>query len=708
MSDVQLLNRSVAHAFYGHFPNLKTHQQSAIKPILNGGNMVLSSGTGSGKTEAVLAPLISLWWRQALERDFLTILYITPTKALANDIEKRIQLPLNKLGLRLGIRHGDRDDLCTGRVPHVLITTPESLDVLLFRKEKALKSIRAIVIDEVHLLYNTQRGLQLSVLHQRLKEIVGGSIQWVALSATVGSLKNVRDFLVGKDENVFFLQYPSERLITSHLRHIKNEDDFLKLIHNLTKGQPTKLLVFANSRKECERLANVLHHDTNLSPFIFTHYSSLSTDMRLKTEQEFASAKKAICISTSTLELGIDIGDIGAVVLWGVPPRFDSFLQRIGRGNRRLNKTNAICLIPDTSPAPVVDALRFLAMVESAKKGELPILDPYELFGAVGQQCLSFIASNNGQYTRIADLTKYFEQTGYLNRDSIEIILAELAHQYYLKKHGFKNQYGADEYLYELVDFKLIYGNFSLGSQTIDLKHDSQLLGTVPSMNLLRVKSGMYVRFAGKVWVVRKTAPEAIYVHPATFKKRVGIVDFTYPGRGVVHDAFLCNQIWEILHNIILNKDMFEPILYEELSRVCSEIRGTCQADQVPYSVTDKGYLYYTFGGYLVNKAIGLITKQIECEPHDLSIRPFSKINWDNVPKDPKLFESIFADLFEMNEGQSIYQRLLPLEFQLREYLQEWLKDQTIPRILSRLNNENTVAVDSKIFEPFSYGIRST
>jgi len=77
------------------------------------------------------------------------------------------------------------------------------------------------------------------------------------------------------------------------------------------------------------------------------------------------------------------------------------------------------------------------------------------------------------------------------------------------------------------------------------------------------------------------------------------------------------------------------------------------------------------------------------------------------VPKDPILFESIFADLFEMNESQSIYQRLLPMDYQLREYLQEWLKDQTIPGILSRLNNANTVAVDSKIFEPFSLGIRS-
>lgn len=123
---------------------------------------------------------------------------------------------------------------------------------------------------------------------------------------------------------------------------------------------------------------------------------------------------------------------------------------------------------------------------------------------------------------------------------------------------------------------------------------------------------------------------------------------------------------------------------------------------------TVTGYLYYTFGGYVVNKARGLITKQIEYEAYDLSIRPLSTINWGNVPKNPILFESIFADLFEMKESQSIYQRLLPLEFQLREYFQEWLKDQTIPEILRRLNAANAVAVDAKIIEPFSHGTRNS
>ena len=173
MSATDLLDERVATAFYGRFHTLRAAQEAAIEPLVSGCNVVLSAGTGSGKTEAVVAPLMSRYWRHAAHTNALVLLYIAPTKALVNDLEKRLYPPLYSLGLRVGIRHGDRDDLSTGPTPQVLITTPESFDVLLFRKEPALQTIRAVVMDEIHLLYNTQRGLQLSILLQRLQERLG-------------------------------------------------------------------------------------------------------------------------------------------------------------------------------------------------------------------------------------------------------------------------------------------------------------------------------------------------------------------------------------------------------------------------------------------------------------------------------------------------------------------------------------------------------
>ncbi|MDZ4786329.1 MAG: DEAD/DEAH box helicase, partial [bacterium] len=253
MSSIELLERRVASAFYGSFTTLRPVQEAAIEPLVKGQNIVLSSGTGSGKTEAVLAPLLSRYWRKAVTNEALILIYIAPTKALVNDLEKRLYPPLDKLGLRVGIRHGDRDDLVSGQTPHVLVTTPESLEVLLFRKDATLQTVCAVVIDEVHLLYNTQRGLQLSVLLQRLQQSLGQELQWAALSATVGRLSDVRDFLFGSAASAKFLQFPAHRSIDAHVRHIADEASFMKLICKLIEGRQTKLLIFTNSRRECER-----------------------------------------------------------------------------------------------------------------------------------------------------------------------------------------------------------------------------------------------------------------------------------------------------------------------------------------------------------------------------------------------------------------------------------------------------------------------
>lgn len=692
MSNLELLDRRVASAFYGHFPTLRPAQEAAIEPLVNGQNVVLSSGTGSGKTEAVLAPLLSRYWRKAVETDALTLLYIAPTKALVNDLDKRLYPALNRIGLRVGIRHGDRDDLVSGQTPHVLVTTPESLEVLLFRKDAALQTVRAVVIDEVHLLYNTQRGLQLSVLLQRLGQSLGREVQWAALSATVGRLRHVRDFLFGSAENADFIEFPAHRSIDAHVRHIADESSFLNLIRRLTEGNPTKLLIFANSRRECERLAGVLQQEERLRPFVFTHYSSLSPEVRVEAEQKFLASRTAICIATSTLELGIDIGDIDAVVLWGVPGGVESFLQRIGRSNRRQNKTNVICLVPDDSKNAIVDALRFLALIDAAKKGELPICSPYELFGAVGQQCLSVIGSNGGRFTRTADLCKLFEHRDYLDRPVIEALLAELANNGYLQHHGFKNQYGADENLHRLVDYRMIYGNFGAGSRTVELRHSSKVLGEVPADNLLRLRYGVLVRFAGKLWQVRKASVECIFLEPA--QEKGNAIDFIYSGRGIASDAFVTDRMWQIIHSEESSFDILTPRLRENIEQARDSLCRVCRVDQIPYTRSDEGIRYFTFGGYLVNKAIALITKELDYKADYVSLLVRFPIDWSSVPIDPQAYEAVFHLLFEATSSQSLYQTLLPRDLQLREFLQNWLKDETVRIVLNRVVNSTPVRIE--------------
>lgn len=685
------LDARVAAAFYGQYPQLREAQKATIEPLLSGRNVVLISGTGTGKTEAVMAPLVSKYWRQAVSTSSLFLLYIAPTKALVNDLEKRLHPPLSILGLRVGLRHGDRDDLIIGSVPHVLITTPESLDVLLFRKERALMSIRAVVIDEVHLIYNTQRGLQLSILLRRLRQILPDELQWAALSATVGDLSYVRDFFMGDGEDAVLLAFSAARTLDAQIRHIATTRDFLALVRKLTQGRNTKLLIFADSRRECEKLTGVLQEDESLRHFVFAHYSSLSPEVRIDTERKFSSMRTAICAATSTLELGIDIGDIDAILLWGVPGGVDSFLQRIGRGNRRSNKTNVVCLVPDDSSMVTVDALRFAALLDAASKGELPVREPYNLFGAVGQQCLSVIASEGGRFTRISDLCDLVEHKPYLSRDIVEAILAELASSGFLQRHGYKNQYGADEELHRLVDIKLIYGNFGIGSQTVDIFHGARRLGEVPAINLLRIRGSACVRFAGKRWRVKKVSRDGIHIEPA--RSAADVIDFSYGGSGVPSDPHIADRVWRLIHSEDIPMNVFGKDLRKRILSFLGEIRRACSEDQIPYLRTTDGIRYYTFAGYIVNRAVGLLARKPEFKADDLSLLVPSPVNWASVPNHPSDYDEFFHMLFEASSEQTLYQKQLPLGLQELEYLQDWLKDKEIPNILCRLSKAATVQI---------------
>ena len=684
------LDRSVASAVYGRFKELRDAQQAAIEPLLAGRNIVLTSGTGSGKTEAVMAPLVSKYWRKAVRDDYLFLLYIAPTKALVNDLEKRLHPPLAALNLRVGVRHGDRDDLKSGTTPHVLITTPESLDVMLFRKDSALDSIRAVVVDEVHLLYNTQRGLQLSVLLQRLRRILPHDLQCAALSATVGDLSHIRDFLLGAEADAELLAFSAARAIDAQIRHIENPHQLLSLVRRMTETRPTKLLIFANSRRECESLASILQDDETLRHSVFAHYSSLSPEVRLDTERKYAAMRTAICVATSTLELGIDIGDIDAVLLWGAPSGVDSFLQRIGRGNRRSNKTNVVCLVPNGGDSVPLDAIRFAALLGAASKGELPACEPYELFGAIGQQCLSIIASDDGRFTRIADLCNLFQHKPYLQREVVESILAELASSGFLQRHGYKNRYGADEEVHRLVDMKMIYGNFGIGSQAVDLFHGTKRLGEVPAINLLRIRTNVAVRFAGKNLRVKRVSREGI--HLETCKGRTEAVEFSYGGSGITSTPYITDRMWAFIHTEGAVQDQFSTGLSETVRAFISSLRKSCDFPQIPFCRAAEGIRYYTFGGYIVNRAIGLFSGKPEFKADDVSLLVPSPVDWSSIPENPGEYAEFFHLLFESSSAQSICQKQLPLEMQEREYLQAWLRDTSIPRILVRLRNAEVVA----------------
>jgi ATP-dependent Lhr-like helicase len=695
MTPEKLLNNSIYRAFYGRFPSLMPAQIECIEPIITGKNMVLCSGTGSGKTEAVMAPLLSKYWNPGDADESLFLLYIAPTKALANDLEKRLKVALLGLGINVGIRHGDRDDLTRKKVPSILITTPESLEVMLLRNDEALLRIKAVVIDEVHLLYNTQRGLQLSILLQRLRKYIDNDFQWAALSATIGKPEYISDFMFGGRENCCYISHPSSRDICPGVRLVNDLEEFSQLIFKLLENNKVKLLIFAKSRKACESIAYHLKQFKPLQHCCFVHYSSLSHESRLDIEKKFAFLETAICIATSTLELGIDIGDINAAVLWDTPSNVESFLQRIGRSNRRTNKTNVICIVQKEKNSVILDSIQYLAQIEVAKRSELAIKEPYELYGAVSQQLLAFIASRQGSFTKLGDLYEICSHLPYLTKDSIEIILDNLVEQEYLKHHGFKKQYGADEKLYKLIDLKMIYSNFALSSQMIDVFQGTQLIGEVPRVNSLKFKAHDMVRFQGKCWKIQKITPNEIVLqvnardHDAT--------TFYYDGSSVQIDPYIIERSWQIIHS----ETNHDEILLRDLISIIREFRSDFQKHftyyDIPYCSHNNKWKYFTFAGSLVNKAIALYHNQTDFEVDDFCLSVKHKLKFSNIPSSPSDFSPFFEDLYEKTSNQSIYQQELPIDMQKHEYNQEWLNNHTIAHILERISKSTPKEMDSSV-----------
>lgn len=697
MSDARSkLDPRIATAFYGGFQELRPVQAAAIEPLINGRNVVLSSGTGSGKTEAVTAPLMSSFWIDALRDDRTVMLYIAPTKALINDIAKRLESVLQPLSLRVGIRHGDRNDLDRAAKPHVLITTPESLNVMLRRKEPVLAQVQCVVIDEIHLLFNTQRGLHLALLLGRLRRLVGRPLQWAALSATIGNLPAVAEFFFGAEEKADFLQFPATRTIEAQIRIPNNPGELRKLFVKLMDAPRRKLLVFANSRKFCESLAGELQRAPELASLVFTHYSSLSTELREQTERQFAEAPCAICVATSTLEIGIDIGDIDAVILTGNPPNIASFLQRIGRGNRRSNKTNVICLCQPGSGAPR-EALTFASLLQAGREGRMPVGGAQKLWGAVAQQCLSIIQQEDGAYTPISELAAEVGALPHIDRPAVERILAELASADLLQKHGFKNRYGATDGLWDLEENKMLFANFPLSSQTIDLRSGRQILGTVPRHNLMKLRPGTRVRFAGRVWAVKFMDPA--YVEVKASSSKGAVIELSYGGAGTGGlDSFHAQALLDSIFELDESSGCMSDPVWTLVEPLLARIRSQVGPDSLPFERTPDGIRYFTFAGELANKVVAKWFGENTRAEKDLTLIAPKLLDWSRLPTDPGILLTQAEEVFSPSTHQTIFQQRLPVEMQREEWIQEWIQDQSVANTLKRLQAAPTREVTAGSF----------
>lgn len=371
---------------------LRPTQAAAVAPILAGEDALVLAPTAGGKTEAATFPLLSAM----AEHDWqgTSVLYVCPLRALLNNLQPRLHGYAQWLGRTAAVWHGDVAQSARQRIlrerPDILLTTPESLEAMLVSTKvdprTLFAGLRAVVVDEVHAFAGDDRGWHLLAVLERLARIAGRPLQRIGLSATVGNPDELLQWLQGGtpgrprrvvDPATFATSTPPE-ITVDYVGSIGNA---AKIIAALHEGE--KRLVFVDSRRRAEELGAALR-ERGVTTYL--SHSSLSAAERRRSEAAFAEARDTVIVATSTLELGIDVGDLDRVIQIGSPRTVASFLQRLGRTGRRSGSVRN-CLFLGIDDEQV---LLTLGMLECWSRGWVePIIAPPSPRHIAAQQMLA-------------------------------------------------------------------------------------------------------------------------------------------------------------------------------------------------------------------------------------------------------------------------------------------------------------------------------
>jgi ATP-dependent Lhr-like helicase len=377
--------------------SLRPHQAQAISPILAGQHVLVQAPTAGGKTEAALFPTLSRMLAEGWSD--LSVVYLCPIKALLNDLETRIQRLAAMVGRRVEVWHGDVATASRRRIgrdpPDILLATPESVEVMLVSRMvdhvRLFASLRTIIVDEVHAFAGDDRGWHLLSLIERVSVLARSPVQRIALSATLANPADVLHWFVARREvprRVVATAAPPPTEADLQVDFVGNLANAALVISRLHVGE--KRLVFCDSRTQVEALALELRARGVRT---FVSHSSLSLDERRRAEAAFAQESDCVIVATSTLELGIDVGDLDRVIQIDSPATVASFLQRLGRSGRRAGSRRN-CLFLATRDDSLLQALGVLHLWVGGFVE--PVKPPPRPYHVLAQQILASVLQDGG------------------------------------------------------------------------------------------------------------------------------------------------------------------------------------------------------------------------------------------------------------------------------------------------------------------------
>ena len=376
---------------------LRPVQSLSIDACLDGANIVVLAPTAGGKTEAAFFPVIS----QMLSESWtgLSILYVSPIRALLNNQQQRLRRYFELVGRRAACWHGDTSQGDKARMiaeqPDCLLTTPESLEVILVSSKidhrEFFKNVRIVVIDELHAFAGDDRGWHLLSVFSRIQRLAGRDLQRIGLSATVGNPTEMLAWLSSGSKRPREVVSPAPVVRQKpdvQLDYVKSLQNAAKVISILHRGE--KRLVFCDSRSRVEQLASLLR---GCGVDTFVSHSSLGIDERRAAEDAFSQKQNCVIVATSSLELGLDVGDLDRVIQIDAPTTVSSFLQRMGRTGRRA-KSLSNCLFLATSEEGL---LRAAALLHLWGNGYVePVNAPPKPFHILAQQLMALVLQERG------------------------------------------------------------------------------------------------------------------------------------------------------------------------------------------------------------------------------------------------------------------------------------------------------------------------
>lgn len=532
MNNASALKAQLIHtwpAFFAQHGAFTPVQMQAIPPILAGRNVLVMAATAAGKTEAALAPLLERCLFAHPPADTppqpaepaLRLLYICPTRALVRDLHERLATPLEMLGVALAMKSGDTGPVSATNPPTVLITTPESTDSLLTRAPRLFTTLRALALDEIHVFDHSPRGDHLRCLLRRIEAIqryhavqsgqATPPLQRVALSATVADPAGVvTRYLTPTVETApalppVVVEAPGARRLDAELQPMHGFGDLVQALALRAPSAETghafihKSLVFCNTRNEVEQIATHLRTHPPYAAEIFVHYSNLDPALRREVEARFAEAGVAICVSSSTLELGIDIGSIDEVALVGPPPTLPSFLQRIGRGGRRRAAMRVLCLARSPQEELHFQALLALAQEDAAVMRHAAAFAPTYHFrpSVLVQQLFSLLKQSPTGAVRLADLRRVSPVA--MEDETLRRLMGHLTRLGYLQP-GRPGEWRPGPTLDPLLDQHEIYSNIGADPLAL-LVVDAYSGRTLAHTGRLHME-GETLRLGGRTWEV--------------------------------------------------------------------------------------------------------------------------------------------------------------------------------------------------------------